>query len=250
MTKKSGRKRRRGNGSLYVTVIVALMLLAAITGVSVFFKISDIVVEGINAYTAEQVIAASGIELDESIFFLRESSAAVKIKDTLAYVDEVRIVRSLPGTVRIIITESYPIASIKYEGSFLIIDENAKILEKTAVNKTNSAIPVYGVTPLMPVVGETLSLGDSGSVQLLYLKQVLSGLLSYGIYNDIEWLDMTNISAVTFYYQNKYTVNLGKGENLEDKLYYLQQITEAHKDDDFSATIDLSDDGFGRYIKD
>lgn len=246
---QGNKRRRRGNGSLYTTVVVAIMLLAGITGVSVFFKVSDIIVVGNSAYSAKEIIDASGIELDSSIFFLRESAAVVRIKDALAYIDDVRIVPNLPGTVTIEVTESYPIASIEDEGSKWIIDNNARILEKVAGAANTSAIPIYGVTPIMPAVGETLSLGDSGSVQLMYLKQVLSGILSAGIYDDIQWLDMTNISAITFRYQNKYTVNLGKGENVADKLWLLEMSIEKHADDGYEATIDLSSDNEAHYIK-
>jgi cell division protein FtsQ len=247
MTRRRGKRRRRGNGSLYITVTVALMLFVAIMGVSVFFNVSEIIVEGTRAYTSEQVIEASGIQLDESIFFLRESSAAVRIKETLSYVEEVRIVRSLPGTVKIIVSESFPVAYIKTSDAAWVIDENAKILEKLGTGVKTSAFEIYGLTPILPTVGETLSLGDSGSVQLVYLKQVLSGIMSAGIYKDVGWLDMSNISSITFYYQGLYTVNLGKGENLSDKLSLMKSMVDDHPDT--SATIDLSKDGEGHFIK-
>ena len=246
---QTNKRRRKGNGSLYTTVVVAMVLLAGITGISVFFKVSDIVVVGNSAYSAKEIIDASGIELDSSIFFLRESAAVVRIKDALAYIDDVRIVTTLPSTVTIEVTESYPIASITDEGSKWIIDNNARILEKTSVNTSTNAIPVYGVTPIMPAVGETLSLGDSGSVQLMYLKQVLSGMLAAGIYEDVQWLDMTNISSITFGYKNKFTVVLGKGENVADKLWLMEQAVEPHLEDGYNATIDLSADNEAHYIK-
>lgn len=246
---QSNKRRRKGNGSLYTTVVVAIMLLAGITGVSVFFKVSDIIVVGNSAYSAKEIIDASGIELDSSIFFLRESASVVRIKDALAYIDDVRIVPTLPGTVTIEVTESYPIAYIEDEGSKWVIDNNARILEKLSANASTNAIPVYGVTPIMPAVGETLSLGDSGSVQLMYLKQVLSGMFTAGIYEDVQWLDMTSISAVKFGYMNKYTVNIGKGENVAYKLLLLEGSIASHADDDYKATIDISSDDQAHYIR-
>ena len=127
---QGGRRRRRRSGTLYAAVITAMIIIAVLFGVGVFFKVSQIEVVGASMYEDTQVIEASGIEIGDSIFFIRESAAGLGITNSLPYIDEVRIVRSLPDTVTIEVTESYPIASFSSEGSWWIIDKNAKILEE------------------------------------------------------------------------------------------------------------------------
>ena len=240
MEERDARRRRGGGNSLHITVIVALMLLAVILGLSVFFKVSRIEVEGVSMYSPDEVVEVSGLETGQSMFFLGESSSAVKIKNALAYVDEVRISRKMPDTVTITVTESYPIAAVEYAGSLWIIDKNAKILEKTDVSKKPGHIEILGIEPIMPAVGDTLSLGESGAVQLTYLKAVLSGLTDADIYREVSWLDVTNVSAVTFFYDNRFTVNMGKGEFVSDKLWLLGKMIEQHPGRE-KASIDLTE---------
>ncbi|MGM9521736.1 MAG: cell division protein FtsQ/DivIB [Oscillospiraceae bacterium] len=248
MAAGGGRKRRkRGGGrALYVTLITALIIFAVITGMGVFFKISVINVTGVSMYDDEQVIEASGIEQGDSIFFIRESASAIKIKKALPYADEVRIVRSLPDTVTIEVTESYPLACVSSGGSWWIIDKNAKVLEETNTSGVSGLIVLKGVTPIMPSVGGTLALGEGQSVKLAYLKAVLSAILSSEMQDNVTWLDMTNISSIRFDYKNL-EINVGKGEGLEDKFWLLEKFFEENGEDR-SGTVDLSVENEAHYI--
>jgi cell division protein FtsQ len=203
-------------------------------------------VTGVSAYSAQDVIDVSDIEIGDSIFFIRESVSVAKIKSAMAYVDEVRISRTLPDKVTIEVTESYPIASLTSGGKWWIIDKNAKILEQTGSAGVSGTIVLKGVEPVMPAVGDTLELGDTGTVRLMYLKAVLAMILSEGMQDDVSWLDMSNISAIKFDYKN-YVINLGKGESLEDKLWLLQQFF-GERGEDGSGTIDLSIENEAHYI--
>lgn len=245
--RRAKRRCRRNNGALYITVIVALMLIAVIMGLSVFFKVSVIDVTGVSMYTSEDVVTASGIEQGDSIFFVNQSTAAIKIKKALAYADEVRIFRKLPDTVTISVTESYPIASVSSGGNWWIIDKNAKILEKTDTNGAADTIEIRGTEPVMPVVGDVLALGDEGSVQLTYLKSTLSEILSAGIQNDITWLDVSNISNIQFDYLGRFTISLGKGDKLDDKFWMLEKVVTDREDYE-KGSIDLSKENEGHFI--
>ena len=55
---------------LYTPLTVLLICAALFLGMSVFFKVSKITVEGSTLYTPEEVIEASGIELGENLFFI------------------------------------------------------------------------------------------------------------------------------------------------------------------------------------
>lgn len=247
MAERSRRRRRRGNGALSVAIIIAFMLLAAIVGLSVFFKISSISVEGAGIYTADDVVAASGIEVGDSIFFVGQSTAALRIKNALPYVDEVRVQRRLPDTVVIEVTESYPIAYIRSGDDVWIIDKNAKLLEKAGESGAAGKIEVRGVVPIEPTVGGALALGDANALQLTYLKSVLSAFLTDGLRDGVTWLDMTSISDIRFDYQGRFTVKLGNGENLSDKLWMMGKVIADRQDSD-QGTVDVSVENEGHFI--
>ena len=89
--------RRAGGTALYVTIAAAFLVIAVILAMALFFKISDITVEGASRYTGGQIVEASGIELDDSIFFVSTGSAEIHIKDALPYIDSVSVTRDLPA---------------------------------------------------------------------------------------------------------------------------------------------------------
>lgn len=242
-------KKRRKSGSLsvYILVIMALTVVALIIALGAFFKVSEIYVTGVRIYNPAQVSEASGIKLDESIFFLNNSAIAARIKDALAYVEDVRVVKSLPGTVTLEISESYPVACVAVDGDLYIMDRNTKLLEKTTVDRRGNYIELRGITPLMPKVGDTVSLGADNGVKHQYLRETLSGIMKAEIYNDISWLDFSNIGAITFRYMGRFTVNIGAGDKIDDKLWLIGKIIEQHPSPD-KGRIDVSNPAEGHYI--
>ena len=69
---QGGRRRnRRRGGTLYAAVITAMIIIAVLFGIGVFFKVSQIEVVGASMYDDMQVVEASGIEIGDSIFFIR-----------------------------------------------------------------------------------------------------------------------------------------------------------------------------------
>lgn len=241
-------RKRKKSGGAFAVIVVALMLLVVILGLSVFFKVAVINVEGVSLYSEEQIISASGIRYEDSTVFLNESAAAVRIKNELSYVDEVRIIRKLPSTVTIQITESVPMAYFESEGSWWIIDEKAKVLERAvSFEAVSQYIELRGAAPVMPAVGDVISLGESGSVRLGYLKETLAGIRKADIQNDVDWLDLTNLSNVHFSYKGIYTVILGRGDEVQDKLWLLNKMLELYPDKR-KARFDVSEVTVGHYI--
>lgn len=241
-------RRRKKSGGAFAVIVVALMLLVVILGLSVFFKVSVINVEGVSKYTAEEIIASSGIRYEDSTVFLNESAAAVKIKNELSYVDEVRIIRKLPSTVTIQVSESVPMAYFESEGSWWITDDKAKVLERTeSFEVASQYIELRGITPVMPAVGDVISLGEGGAVRLGYLKDTLAGIRKANIQSDVDWLDFSNLSNVHFSYRGIYTVILGRGDDVQDKLWLLNKMLELYPDRR-KAKFDVSEVTVGHYI--
>ena len=83
-----------------------LVIVAIIFVMSVFFKITKIEVSGNSLYSAEEIIAASGIEEGDNLFFVNRIAAGSRVVVKLPYVDSVKISRGLPNRVTIEVTES------------------------------------------------------------------------------------------------------------------------------------------------
>lgn len=220
---------KTGGMALYVTLAVAFLLIAVFLAMALFFKITDITVEGAQKYTVQEIIDASGVEADGSIFFLNVSEAEIAVKNELPYVDTVKITRQLPGTVSISVTESTAAAYFTAGGSQWIVDLNCRILEETSAVPTG-LVEIRGIAPEEPKVGKSLDLGAGEVVRLRGLKDMLKISGEWETLGLTAWLDMTNLSAVTFEY-NGYKVNIGGPEDLDHKFnILLNQVMAAHPD--------------------
>ena len=107
------KKSRSASGSRRVSSGVASRLLimlavvaAVVFGVAIFFKIHTVEVQGNTIYSANEVIAASGIQSGDNLFTLNKEAAAGNIKAGLPYVETVSINRFLPDKVVIEVKES------------------------------------------------------------------------------------------------------------------------------------------------
>lgn len=253
MAKRTGAaqpmRRRKRRGSIYVPVAVVILVIALFFGMSTFFNVSNIEVTGIENYTEEEVIAASGIGLGKNIFFLDEDGAAQKIYEALPYMDDIQITKKLPDTVVIEASECYRLASIEYEGAFWIINKNGKILEKTDAAGAQDTIQIKGLEPIQPALGDKVALGEAGTLELGYMTEILNAVVKFHMEDDITWLDMSNVGGITLDYLDRFVVELGKGENAEIKLNMLLNVVENLEDSD-SGRIDISTENEAHFMPD
>ena len=69
----SKRRRRRGGfGFLYKLLSVLVICAAILTAMTLFFRVGSVVVTGQKRYTAEEIQAASGVELGSNMYLLNK----------------------------------------------------------------------------------------------------------------------------------------------------------------------------------
>lgn len=214
--KNYGRNGRRGKGAaLYITMAAAFLVIAVVTAMGLFFKISAVTVVGGKKYTDQEIINASGLEIDGSILFVNMSGAEVRIKNALPYVDSVKVTRKLPGTVVITVTEVEPAAYFTSGGSVWLMDVNGRVLEETDGLGVSGVLEIRGITPETPEINKSLDLGSSESVRLRCLLNILKILDERERLELTEWVDVSNLASVTFYY-NGYRINVHQADDMEE----------------------------------
>ena len=97
------RKRRRWLG--YMAFLAVVLTVAAVLCLAMFFRTQEIVVVGNQRYTAEEIISASGIQLEQNVFTVDRARTAEQIKGVFSYLEEVEVVPVLPTTMEIRLVE-------------------------------------------------------------------------------------------------------------------------------------------------
>jgi len=247
MKQRTVLNKRRNRKLKYIPIAVLLMALALLIGASVFFRVAEISVTGSTAYTSEEIVKMSGIEVDDNLLFINETAAAVSICNKFPYVAEVKIIRNLPNSVVIEIMEREAIASVTFGGNRYIIDKNAHVLESLKSVGTGDLINVTGLESAEIKVGQKIPATENNQIQLEYLTRMLTQISDYGMQNKIKKLYITSISAIEFDYDDKYSVKFGKGEDVDKKLSILKE-TVLELGSDEQGEIDLRIEGEAHFI--
>ena len=232
------RPRRRSNISaplMFVVVIVAIIFV-----MSVFFRVSDILVTGNTHYTDEEIIRAIDIEEGDNLFFFDRFAAISRVFAKLPYIEEVTVIRKLPDKVTIEVTESTALAYIKLGDEKWTMDHNCKILGKAADNETGQLVEISGISPGTLLIGEQLSTSDGNTSVVEYLAEVLFQIQERGLTSDIPLVDFTQPNDVRLSYGGRFTVKLGKADNTEYKFGMLVTVVRKLGSGDVGL-IDLSD---------
>lgn len=237
--------------TLLLQIAVVLAVVAAITmGLSVFFKVKNVVVYGNRAYGAWTVQEASGIEAGDRLLSLNNARACGKIKTALPYVDTVRIGIKLPDTVNIYIEEFDVAYAIQTgDGTWWLMTSQGKAVEQIDGGTAGSFTKVLGVTLDNPVegepvkaiitqdapastqteegatvpAGETIPVTVTGTDRLNAALHILSCLENNDIVGEVASVDVSSLSNIELWYGQRFQVKLGDTGDMEKKITYMNR---------------------------
>lgn len=245
--RRKKRRRNRGRfGFLYKLLSTLLIFAAILTGCIVFFRVDEIVVTGQSKYTAEQIIAAAGVEEGENLFRLNKYDMDRQVRTKLPYIDEIIISRKLPATLVLKVTESTAVAALESGGNWWLLDARCKLLEQGDATLTQGRAVLTGLTPLSPSVGLCLVAEEEDQQKLESLSQLLAALQERGMANQVsEFIDFSSDNEIRFGYNNTLTVEMPLFDDFSGQTWRLQRALEEleEKNGTVSGTLHLPNEG-------
>jgi len=226
-------RRKSKSAVVYTPAAVLLILFLSVFGVSAFLKVVEIEVTGALMYTDDEIISASGILAGDSLLLLKKSSASQKIQSAMPYISDVSLEVRLPNKVTINVTEATAIAAIGHGDSVIVLDSAGRVLERTDVMPPE-LIEIIGVLPADTAEGSLLKTDAGSEPRLRHMREVLAAIEREGIAGSISYLNVSNISNISFGYLELYTVVLGSSDNARYKLSSLPEIIAEIED---AATV-------------
>ncbi len=237
-SKRHGKNRGRFS-FLYKFLSVILIGAALIAGLTLFFKTAEIRVEGMGRYTAEEIIAASGVEIEDNLILLNKYAVANRIFDALPYVDHVVIRRNLPATLAITVTECTVAAAAQDDGEYYLLDENGKLLERCDADAAAFYPQVLGVELYRPSVGDKLEFAEGEEGKREYLLKLLTALKEKDMLGNVQSIDLSEQTVLTIAYLERFDVLIPAESDYAYKLKYLAYVVEALASNE-KGTIDLT----------
>lgn len=244
---RKGRRRNRGRfGGLYKLLSILLMLAAIVLGCVVFFRVNTMLVEGNSRYTAEEVIAASGVQQGDNLFALNKSHMISRILTRLPYVDDLSIQRKLPDTLVFYVTESVPVAWVESGGIRWLLDHRCKILEAGDSSLTENLPQVMGLTPLDPSVGGRLTVAPEEQNKLDRLREFFAAIGEMQMTGSLtDFVDLSSDNEIRFGYGADLTVIFPLNGDFDQEAYELKRALESMDERGIarSGTLDQNYEG-------
>lgn len=220
-----------------VLIFSGIFLLVLIVGVAlsltVLFKTEKIEVEGDEYYYEDQIVAFSGVQLQQNIFIAAMQGTPDEIIDNLAYVEDASISFNIPDTVIIRITNAVPSYVIKNGNEYLIISAKGRIIDKRADNP--SELPELICEELKSTeIGSYVNFSDNNIPDIL---EDVSDSLRKNEVGNIKGFDITDTANITLNYDNRIFINLGLPEDLDYKIRTAITIIDEKLDPNNTGTI-------------
>ena len=233
----SGQRCRKVNPLPFVLICAAIVLF-----VSFLFRVSTIEVVGSTVYSNDEVVAASGIQVGDSLFFINRSSAVSHILSKLPAVDNASVERVMPNRIRINVTESDSIAYIDVQGQLWSLDHSMRFLEKIGEDAIAGKIQIKGIQADSPIIGTQVDSDRSEQ-----LSQMMETMTAYSMLPYVNWIELETDGTAEFDYLGRFTVKMP----LDDQLDYnfqklLNAVSQLSPGD--RALLDLSQDDKVHYI--
>lgn len=238
----------KGKFLLHLVTVVAVVL-ALVSGISIFFKVKNISVSGADKYTAWQVREASGIEDGENLLAFSKAKASAKIEAELPYVESVQIGIKLPDTVNIRITEIAVVYSITDQnGNWWLITSDGEVVEQVDLATAQEHTRILGVSVSMPqpnqmatayeppvaetsaVEGVTTPVVVRASEKLNAALNIVDQLEANSVFGEMASVDVSNIGSIELWYGEQYQIKLGDTTQLSYKISYLIQAISQLQD--------------------
>lgn len=236
---------------------VAAVVIAALLSISVFFKVENVQVSGMNKYEAHAIMEASGIRDGENLITLSRAKAASKIMKALPYIKSVRIGIKLPDTVIISVEEMQITYAVHArDDSWWLVGSNGVVVDAEPAGQRTNRTKILGLQIEVPKVGEpavafeqpprTDEAGNPIPVTVTAAKQLETALeiaqqleINHVI-GEATSIDVTSIMAMEIWYGERFQFKLGDTTDLAKKIYSLKNVTD-NMEGYAGGIIDLTD---------
>jgi len=238
-------QRRRRITMAIITFMSILLAMGMIIGCAMlFFRVKNIVVEGAATYGEAEISSASGIAFDSSLYSLDKDAIRQSIIMNYPYVRSVRVVRRLPTTIALIVTEDVPVYFFALSDEYYVLSEDLRVLERTTdrtalLSRWPDLVELATLPVRTAIVGKELEFISTTAFD--YAHAMLDLFLNSDIADHITYIDFSSRFDVKVTYDDRLTIEFGSVDNLEMKLNFALNIMETI-DERYQATINVEND--------
>lgn len=229
-----------------IGAILILLLLTATTAVVILgtdiFNIKKISIMGSQHIERNVIISISGISYGDSIFKVNRRQVRENIESRAPYPIVKDVVLRLPDEVEIYIEERAPVAYIPFLSSYLLIDENAFIMDLIKQDESSDQyFKIEGLREFNFKKGTQFEFIESEKIKQVVLNELLDSIYKRGVQHMISEISLENVDNIKLLTRQGVLLELGQAVQLEKKLAWL--LSDAYTEivnSDMKGTLDVS----------
>lgn len=202
--------------AVLVTGVVLILAWYGLTR-SQAFEIRDIEVEGNKNLSTGEVLEVAAVADGTTLLRVDAGETAERLQE-LSWVADVRVSRSFPSTLRIVIEERVPSVLVDTGVTFWYVDERARVIAES-VPTTGGVLPV--VRDLPDFVAEPGYISDSET--LSNAIDVLNGI-SDELASTVRVITAPSVNETTLLTASGVEILMGEAVRLEEKSVLVQDI--------------------------
>ena len=222
----------------YMMLFALAAIIFAVLSVTVLFNAEKIVIEGESDYTDEQIIAASGLEGNENLVRLSLTGLPERMLDKLVTLDNVKVEKVFPSTIKITVERSVPMACFMYAGQSYVISHIGRVMSMD--ERDADCMRILGYKPADSVIiGGFIKAEDEEQDKLV--QEISAAVEKAGI-EDITTVNITDNLAIILSYQDRVEINIGSVLDIDQKMRIIKELLfNGHIAETEHVTLDVSD---------
>lgn len=225
----------------YALAIVFSAVILLILCLTVFFRITDIKVEGVTLYREDQIVNVGGVQTQMNLVRTDTDKIVDRLENNLVYIDEVEVKKQYPSTIVISCKEAVKAADIEYKDSYYVLSSSGRILEEKNPKPTGDIPVVTGFKLKSLTPGEKLESEDSYKAKIL--MELLEEFDRQEVKN-IKSIDMKSRADIIVNYDGRIEIKLGSSADIAYKISYFKAVIGALSDD-YEGTLIYNGSGSG-----
>lgn len=212
------------NNIIFKIMIVIFIIIIAIAFIFVsgIFNISEIIVEGNERVSKDQIISFCKIEKGINLFSVSKKDIISNIKEN-SYIDTVNIKRLLPNKIKIIISERKVKYALEVENRYIYINEQGYVLE-ISNEKPNVSI-IDGFSTDLKNINVNDRLNEEDLQKLKMITKIMNVALSNDMEKLITKIYVSNKDKYSIYLDSENKIaHIGNGTDLNTRFLYIKAI--------------------------
>ena len=227
------RERRDNLKSYYALAVVFTAFVVMFLCLTVFFRTSNVEINGVSFYRPEQIMAVGGIEKGANLVRMDTDIIEQRLKENLVYIDDVTVKKDYPASIVVDCKQAVKAADIKVGKSYSVVSSSGRILEINNAERNDTIPLVEGFELKTNKVGASLESKDSGKADILV--KLLSSINNAKL-TGITQINIKSKGNIILTYKEKIQIKPGGISDIDYKLSYFKEVIK-RLTDDYEGTL-------------